>query len=113
MEILSVCYSRYVKDWLQLLDLHKFALLGKTWPNMAKAIVGLHALWVPNVLQLVAADSDFHFAFVQRFIDYIMQVFECANTYFAGFVRIYSRTLFPFAVLQAVGVDSPYLATEL
>ena len=75
--------------------------------NVAKPIVALYAL------QLVAADSDFHFAFVQRHIDKILQVFECANTHFVGFVRIYSRIVFPFVVLQAVGVDSPYLATDL
>ena len=39
------------------------------------------------------------------------ECFGCTSTYFASFVRIY--TLFPFAERLAVGVESPYIATEL
>ena len=39
MDILAIFYYRYVKEWLQLLDVHKFAFLGKMRPTTTRVIV--------------------------------------------------------------------------
>ena len=57
MDILAIRYYRYVKEWLQLLDVHNIHF---SWRNEANPI--WVSLSVPNVLPLVAANSDFYFA---------------------------------------------------
>ena len=60
MEILAIRYYRYVKELLQLLDVHKFAFHGEC---VQQPCVSLS---VPNVLPLVAADTDSEFYFAKR-----------------------------------------------
>ena len=113
MEVLAIRYYRYVKERLQLLDVQQIQF---SWRNAANPYAMMRVTVIRSTECSATCCSRQWILFCKDNCAKTYPFYECfgcTSTYFAVFVRIYSCTLFPFAEMLEVRVESPYIATEL